>query len=310
MTADLPRESLDVVIAGASGLTGSALTDHLRVRGHRVTRLVRRPPAAADESQWDPYAGTVDQDVVDRADVVVNLAGTSLLANPHSRRWARGMRDSRVITTRVLADAIARSATPAAFLAGNGTSVYGDHGDAVVTEESDSRGDALLTRITREWEDATLPARDAGARVCVIRTAPVADRGNPLHRLQVPLFRLGLGARLGSGRQHFPLVSLRDWVRAVTFLAEHEEVSGPVNVCCPVTPTNADYTHALAHALGRPAFLAVPAPVLRVLGGQMAPEMLNSINVRPGVLEAAGHRFSDRTVTEVVTAMLEDARPS
>jgi uncharacterized protein (TIGR01777 family) len=306
MTADRP---LDVVIAGASGLIGSALTDHLRERGHRVTRLVRRPPSGADESRWDPYADQVDQSVIDAADVVVNVAGETLLANPHSRRWARRMRDSRVVTTRVLAHAIARSERPATFLAGNGSSVYGDHGGEVVTEASDSRGDALLTRITREWEDATLPARDAGARVCVVRTAPVATLANPLYRLQVPIFRLGLGARLGSGRQYFPVVSMRDWLSATTFLAEHDEVSGPVNLCCPVTPTNADYTRALAHALGRRAFLFVPAPVLRVLGGQMAPEMLNSINLRPGVLEAAGHRFRDRTVTEVITAMLGE-RPA
>jgi hypothetical protein len=305
MTAARP---LDVLIAGASGLVGSALTDHLRARGHRVTRLVRRPASAGDESQWDPYADRVDQSVVDAADVVVNLAGETLLANPHSRRWARRMRDSRVVTTRVLADAIARSERPATFLAGNGSSVYGDHGGEVVTEDSDSRGDALLTRITREWEDATLPARDAGARVCIIRTAPVATRDNPLYRLQLPLFRLGLGARLGSGRQYFPIVSLRDWLGATTFLAEHEEVSGPVNVCCPITPTNADYTHALAHAVSRPAFLAVPAAVLRVAGGQMAPEMLNSINLRPGVLESAGYRFHDRTVTEVVGGVLSERR--
>jgi uncharacterized protein (TIGR01777 family) len=305
MTAARP---LDVLIAGASGLVGSALTDHLRARGHRVTRLVRRPASAGDESEWDPYADRVDQSVVDAADVVVNLAGETLLANPHSRRWARRMRDSRVVTTRVLADAIARSERPATFLAGNGSSVYGDHGGEVVTEDSDSRGDALLTRITREWEDATLPARDAGARVCIIRTAPVATRDNPLYRLQLPLFRLGLGARLGSGRQYFPIVSLRDWLGATTFLAEHEEVSGPVNVCCPITPTNADYTHALAQAVSRPAFLAVPATVLRVAGGQMAPEMLNSINLRPGVLEAAGYRFHDRTVTEVVAAVLNERR--
>jgi uncharacterized protein (TIGR01777 family) len=203
MTAARP---LDVLIAGAYGLVGSALTDHLRARGHRVTRLVRRPASAGDESEWDPYADRVDQSVVDAADVVVNLAGETLLANPHSRRWARRMRDSRVVTTRVLADAIARSERPATFLAGNGSSVYGDHGGEVVTEDSDSRGDALLTRITREWEDATLPARDAGARVCIIRTAPVATRDNPLYRLQLPLFRLGLGARLGSGRQYFPIV--------------------------------------------------------------------------------------------------------
>lgn len=299
-----PPSGLRVVIAGSSGLIGQTLTDHLRGRGHTVTRLVRRETTGSDESRWDPYAAEVDQAVVDQADVVVNLAGSSLLGIPYSRRWARNLRDSRVVTTRVLADAIARSPSPPDLLAGNGSSVYGDHGRDVVTEESDSRGDALLTRVTREWEDATLPASDAGARVCILRTAPVAARDNPLYRLQLPLFRLGLGTRLGGGEQFFPVVSLRDWVGAATFLAEERAVSGPVNICCPITPTNTEYTNALADALSRPAFLAVPAPLLRVAAGPMAPETLNSINLRPAVLEAAGHRFQDRTVTEVIASLL------
>lgn len=295
---------LHAVIAGASGLIGRALTDHLRARGHTVTRLVRREVGGPDESHWDPASGRIDQGVVDEADVVVNVAGASLLANPRSSRWAREMRDSRVVTTRVLAEAVARSDSLPDFLAGNGSSVYGDHGTEVVTEESESRGDALLTRIAGEWEQATRAAEDAGARVCVLRTAPVAARENPLYRLQLPLFRLGLGARLAGGEQYFPLISLRDWVGAATFLAEHRSVSGPVNMCCPITPTNADYTRALAEALSRPAFLAVPAPLLRAAAGPMAPEMLNSVNLRPAVLEEAGYRFRDRTVTEVIAAML------
>jgi uncharacterized protein len=191
-----------------------------------------------------------------------------------------------------------------AFLAGNGSSVYGDHGEEVVTERSDSRGDAMLTRITREWQAATEPAAEAGSRVCVLRTTPVATRDNPLYRLQLPLFRLGLGARLGSGRQYFPLISLHDWVGAVSFLADHPTASGAFNLCCPETPTNAEYTQALAAALHRPAFLVAPAPFLRLTAGPMAPETLNSINLRPAALEAAGYQFRDRDVSDVIAAML------
>ena len=138
-----------VVIAGASGFLGTHLSDHLRVHGHEVTALVRREPASAHESQWDPQAGRIDAGVVARADAVVNLAGASVAGNPHSRKWADAVTESRVSATRLLAETIAASERPAAFLAGNGISFYGDHGDAPVTEESESRGDAFLTRVTR-----------------------------------------------------------------------------------------------------------------------------------------------------------------
>ena len=164
--------SLHVVIAGASGFLGTHLTDTLRERGHRVTRLVRRTPEGTDESQWDPYAGTLDGDVIASADVVVNLAGSPLMGNPHSGKWARELEESRVTSTRVLAGAVREGQ---AFLAGNAIGRYGDHGAQVVTEATEPRGDALLTRVTRVWEDAASPAVDAGARVCVLRTAPVLD---------------------------------------------------------------------------------------------------------------------------------------
>ena len=295
---------MKVLVAGSSGLIGRSLTARLRAEQHTVVRLVRRPASAPDESAWDPYAGHVDRAHVASADVVVNVAGASLLANPHSRKWAARMRDSRVLTTRTLARAIADVGGGPAFLAGNGSSVYGDHGTEPVTEHSDSRGDALLTRIAREWEDATRPAADAGSRVCVLRTAPVADRRNPLYRLQVPLFRRGLGARLGSGEQHFPLVSLRDWIGAALHLAAHPSATGAFNICCPETPTNAEYTRALADAVGGRAILAIPAPLLRLAGGMMAPEMLNSINLRPAALLASGYRFADPDVRSVLDAAL------
>lgn len=295
---------MKIVMAGASGLLGTALGDRFRADGHDVVRLVRRPARGGDESQWDPAHGTVDHDLIGSADVVVNTAGSSLLANPHSRKWAERMRESRITTTATLASAIAAVGGGPAFLAGNGSSVYGDHGTDVVTEESESRGDALLTRITREWEAAAEPAVAAGSRVCVLRTAPVATRDNPLYRLQLPLFRLGLGTRLGSGRQYFPLISLRDWVGAVAHLAGHPSAAGPFNLCCPDTPTNAEYTRALASALHRKAFLVVPAPLLRVAAGPMAPETLNSVNLRPDALESAGYEFQDRDVRDVLATML------
>ncbi|GGO75203.1 TIGR01777 family oxidoreductase [Nocardioides deserti] len=293
-----------IVIAGASGFLGSHLVDALRQRGHDVTRLVRRVPTAPDEAGWDPAAGTYDRDALHASDVVVNLAGSPTLGNPHSSRWARELRESRVTSTQVLARAVTEAPRPPAYLAGNGISYYGDHGDRVLTEESDSRGHALLTEVTREWQAAARPAVEAGARVCYLRTAPVMDRRAAPLKTLLPLFKAGLGARLGSGRQHMAMISLRDWVDAVAFLAEHDTVSGPVNLTCPETPTNAEFTRALARAVHRPAVLPVPSLALKLGAGAMAPELLGSLNVRPAALETAGFTFRDRDVEAVLRSGL------
>lgn len=291
------------LLAGASGFLGGRLRDSLVRAGHDVTALVRRAPATGHpyaEAPWNPYTAEIDLDLVEQTDVVVNLAGSPTLGNPHSGRWADELRRSRVTTTRVLADAIAASARRPAFLAGNGISFYGDHGDEVVTEESDSRGDAFLTGVTKDWQAAAQPAVEAGARVCIMRTAPVMDRDSAPLRQQLLLFKAGLGGRLGSGRQHMPMISLQDWVAAATFLGEHDAVSGPVNLCCPEPPTNAEYTRELARLVHRPAVLAVPAVVLRPTAGRMAPELLGSVRAVPGVLLDAGFRFADRAAADVL----------
>lgn len=299
--------SLTVVVAGASGFLGSHLSDELQARGHTVVSLVRRPAHSSYESPWDPYAGTYDRDTIERADVVVNLAGTPTIGNPHSGTWARNLRHSRVTTTRVLAEAIAGSERRPAFLAGNAIAWYGDHGSAVVTETSDSRGDSLLTEVTREWQDAAAPAVDAGARTVFLRTAPVMDQaGPPLKPLSL-LTRLGLGARLGNGRQYMCMISLRDWVGGTAHLVEGD-VSGPANLCCPETPTNKEFTDALARAVHRKAFLAVPSPAIKLGAGPLSPEALGSINLRPEVLAGSGYTFRDRTVEDVIRSGLAGLR--
>src|SRR5690349_6415640 len=194
------------LIAGASGFLGSHLTDNLRAAGHQVTTL-SRSGERADAVRWNPYAGPLDPAVVDSADVVVNLAGSPTAGNPHSRKWARQLRESRVVTTAVLAEAIAASATKPAFLAGNAIAIYGDHGDEPVNEADDSRGSTFLTGVTREWKAATQSAVDAGARVAVLHTVPVMDRRSaPLKQLRL-LFRTGLGGRIGPGTQYMPMIS-------------------------------------------------------------------------------------------------------
>lgn len=295
---------MHVVVGGASGFLGSHLVVELRRRGHTVTRLVRREPSADDESRWDPAAGEVDRALIEAADAVVNVAGSPTAGNPYSSRWAHNLRESRVTTTRTLAGAVAAVDPKPAFLAGNAIAVYGDHGDQPLTEESDSRGHTFMGEVTREWEAAAEPAAAAGARLCILRTAPVMDRNSEPLRTLRRLFRLGLGGRLGSGHQYFPLVSLRDWVLAATHLVEHDDASGRFNISCPVTPTNREFTQALARAVGRPAVLPVPAALIRVGAGRLSPELLGSVNLQPQALIDAGYEFRDRDVTDVIASAL------
>ena len=298
------------LIAGASGFLGTQLRESLTGAGHDVTALVRRTPGAG-QARWDPYAddpgAALDPALVEQADVVVNLAGAPTLGNPHSKKWAAQLRDSRVTTTRVLAGAVAASSRRPAFLAGNGISFYGDHGDTVLDESADSRGDALLTSVTREWQAAADPAAAAGARVCVLRTAPVMDRrSEPLKQLRL-LFSAGLGGKLGDGRQRMAMISLRDWLGATIHLAEHADASGPFNLCCPQTPTNAEFTEALAGQLHRPSFATVPRFALKVGAGRMAPELLGSLNVVPAALVASGYEFRDPDVDAVLKTGLSQS---
>jgi uncharacterized protein (TIGR01777 family) len=299
---------MHVVVGGASGFLGRHLIGELGARGHSVVSLVRREPTADDESRWDPASGTLDQGVVEDADVVVNLAGSPTIGNPHSSSWARNLRESRVTTTRTLAEAVARSRRRPAYLAGNAVAIYGDHGDAQVTEAGDSRGHTLMTEVTRVWEAAAQPAVDAGARVCVLRTAPVLDHASEPLRTLRRLFRLGLGGPIGSGRQYFPIVSLRDWLGGVIHLAQSPDAQGRFNVCCPQTPTNAEFTRALARAVGRPAIVRVPSVAVRAGAGPLAPEVLGSLNLLPQGLLDSGYEFHDRDVTAVIAAGLSSAR--
>ncbi len=305
------------LIAGSSGFLGTLLREELGRQGHHVTPLVRRPPTghpsqgSADYSEhevrWDPYDNPLGHEVVDDHDVVVNLAGSPTVGNPHSRKWARELERSRVVTTRVLAEAIAASDTKPRFLAGNGIGYYGDHGARLVTDDTESRGGSLLSRVTRAWQAAADPAHDAGARVTYLRTSPIQDRRNPPLSLQRLLFKAALGGPLGDGRQYVPMISGRDWVDAVIHLAT-ADVEGPVILSCEEAPTNAEFTQELARQLHRPAFFRVPGFVVRPAAGEMANEVLGSVRAAPAALLASGFTFSDPDVRAVLTEGLSPSR--
>jgi len=292
------------VIAGSSGFLGTALRARLADQGHEVVRLVRRPAASASESTWDPYSGDVDTDLVTGADVVINLAGVNLGRWPWTESYRRLILESRVRTTATLATAIAAAADPPAFVVASGASRYGnDRGDETLTEDS-SDGSGFLADVVRDWEAAADPARDAGARVCVLRSGVVIDKSGSALRLMWLPWWLGLGARIGSGAQYFPIISLADWTRAAIFVAEQPDASGPYNMVGPKPATNAQFTRALAEALHRPAFLSAPAVLLQAVLGDVAGELIGSRRVLPKRLVDAGFHHDHPDVEAIVSAGL------
>lgn len=293
------------VIAGASGFLGTALRDRLARDGHEVTRLVRGEAVSQNESSWDPARATVDPSVIENAEVVMNLAGASFVRWPLTAAYKQAFRDSRVQTTEVLAEAIARSDRKPAFLAQNGTSFYGDRGDEVLTEESsEGTSGAFLEGITKEWQAATNPARSAGARVCVMRTSPVLDRSGGLFGPMHLLFKAGLGGPVGGGQQYFPTISLTDWVRAVGFLATSDSSDGVYNLTGPNPTTNAEFARELARMLHRPAKLRVPALPIRKVFPELSPEMLSSVRAEPARLVSEGFGFEHTTLNARLAAAM------
>lgn len=292
------------LLAGASGFLGQAWRDHLARQGHHVTRLVRGEPASADESRWDPYRGQVDRAVVEEADVVANLAGAPIAHWPWTESYKRTLRDSRVATTRTLAEAVAASDRKPVFLAQNGVAGYGDRGAEVLTEDATTSGDSTLGAITLEWEQAAAPASDAGARVCVLRTSVVLDRRGGALKPLLLLFRAGLGGPIGDGQQYFATISLRDWVRAATFLATHDESRGAYNLSGPGTTTNEEFTRELGRMLNRPTLLRVPAWPLRRGLGELSNELLGSARVEPQRLLDEGFDFHDATLNARLASAL------
>ena len=294
---------MQLLVAGASGFLGQALGRSLAQQGHQVVRLVRSDTSASDEARWDPEHGEVDRELVEWADVVVNLAGASNVHFPWNDSYRRTFLESRTRTTRTLAEAIATSERRPALLAQNGVAGYGDHGSTVIDESTPTDAPTFMGDVTRQWEAATQPASDAGARVVVMRTGVVLDKaGGALKQMLIP-FRLGLGGPIGPGTQYFATISLDDWVGAAAFLALNDSASGAYNLTGPDPSTNAEFTHELARALHRPAKLRVPGFALRA-AGPIGGEVLASQRVEPRRLLDDGYAFAHNDVADRLKAAL------
>ena len=300
--------AMKIAITGASGLIGSALVPHLRTQGHEVMRLVRRPSTAADEITWDPKAGTVDLARLQGTEAVVHLAGAGVGDHRWTDDYKRQILDSRVDGTRTIVEAITKLDTPPKVLvSGSAIGWYGETGDRRV-DESDPAGTGFLADVVRAWEATADPAEQAGIRVVHARTGLVVAKEGGAWARMFPLFKLGLGGKLGSGRQYWSWISLRDEVRALDYLIANETINGPVNLTGPNPATNAEVTAAMGEVLGRPTLLPAPAFALKAVLGEFSTEVLGSARVIPAVLERSGFVWDDPTIANAIRTALESAK--
>jgi hypothetical protein len=289
-----------IAITGASGLIGSALVGHLKSEGHTVQRLVRRATVSPDEIQWDPITGYVDIEALRGVDAVIHLAGVGV----GDKRWTKKFRaqilNSRLLGTQTIAKAVAE-VKPQVFISASAIGWYGESGNRAVVE-SDRSGEDFLAAVCREWEAAADLA--VGVRTVKLRTGVVLDpMGGALGRM-LPLFRFGLGGKLGSGKQWWSWITLHDVIRAITFSLEHP-IEGPVNLTSPNPVTNLEFTAALARAMHRPALFPAPAFALKLVLGGFSSEILGSKKVMPQELTDAGFEWDYPHVTSALVALVE-----
>jgi len=296
----MPTTIQRIAISGASGLIGTALVGHLRSEGHTVQRLVRRKAQAPDEIQWDPASDSVDIAALTGVDAIIHLAG----ANVGDHRWTKKYRaeilNSRLLGTTAIAHAVTTVA-PKVFISASAIGYYGETGNRAVTE-SDRGGDDFLAAVCREWEAAADLA--SNTRVVKIRTGLVLEpTGGALGRM-LPLFRFGIGGKLGSGKQWWSWITLHDQIRAICHLLE-SEISGPVNLTSPNPVTNQEFTAALARALHRPALLPVPGFALKIALGGFSTEILGSKKVLPQALLESGFTFDYPHITSALDELVQ-----
>ena len=285
---------MNILVTGSSGLIGGELVAELRRRGEQVTRLVRRPATGAGEASWDPGAGTIEADKLDGIDGVVHLAGVGIGDHRWSDDHKRAVLNSRVQGTGLLTRTLAQlQQPPAVLVSGSAVGYYGYESDQPVTETG-PKGGGFLADTVAAWEDAAAPAADAGIRTVLIRSGVVLTAKGGALKPQLLPFKLGIGGKLGTGKQWLSWISLDDEVAGIIHLLTTESVHGPVNVTSPQPVTNAEFTATLGRVLKRPTVMPVPTPALHALfGKEMTKEMLlGGQRVLPEALEASGFTFA------------------
>ena len=276
-----------IAISGASGLIGSALVGKLKSEGYTVQRLVRRPTVSSEEIFWNPATQEIDIAALEGVDAVIHLAGAGVSDKRWTKKYKAEILNSRLLGTNTIANAVAQ-VKPKVFITSSAIGWYGETGNRAVTE-TDRGGDDFLAAVCREWEAAADLAGDV--RTVKIRTGLVLDpTGGALGRM-LPLFRFGLGGKLGNGKQWWSWITLHDQLRAIQFVLENNEISGPVNLTAPNPVTNQEFTSALARALRRPALFPAPAFALKLALGGFSTEILGSKKVLPAALQDAGFNF-------------------
>lgn len=289
-----------IAITGSSGLIGTALVGHLKSEGHTVQRLVRRAPVAVDEVTWDPQTGYVDLNALEGVDAIIHLAGAPVDGKRWSKKFKAEILNSRLMGTATIAKAVAE-VKPDVFISASAIGWYGESGNRAVVE-SDRVGNDFLAAVCREWEAAADLA--SGIRTVKLRTGLVLDpTGGALGKM-LPLFRLGFGGKLGSGKQWWSWITLHDVVRAIEF-ALVEDISGPVNLSAPNPVTNQEFTSALARALHRPAVFPAPAFALKAVLGGFSSEVLGSKRVIPQALLDAGFTWDYPHLSDALKVLVE-----
>ena len=282
---------MKVLIAGSSGLIGSALVGRLKKERHDISRLVRRAPVSADEVQWDPAARAIDEARLEGIEAIIHLGGASIAGKRWNPAYKREIRNSRVNSTHLLSEAIAgMPQKPKVFLCASALGYYGERGDEILTENS-SKGNGFLADVTSEWEAATACASEAGIRVCNMRVGVVLSKTGELPRGMLLPFKMGLGGKLGNGRQYMSWIHIEDVAAAFAHTLNTPSMNGPFNLSAPNPVTNAEFTQALARVLSRPALFTVPGFALRIAMGEMAEFALGSARMYPVRITESGFKF-------------------
>ena len=295
---------MNVLVTGSHGLIGSALTTALETGGHSVRRLIRSAPAGESEFRWDPDAGRLDPAALEGLDGVVHLSGETVAGRWTSSKKKRIL-ESRVKSTMHLSEALARlERPPSVLVSASAVGYYGDRGDELLTESS-TPGSGFLADVVKQWEAASEPAERAGIRVVRTRFGIVLSSVGGALKTMLPLFRLGLGGKLGSGRQYMSWIAIDDVAGAIGQALADESLSGPVNTVAPNPVTNEEFTRTLGRVLHRPTVFAVPSIALRLALGEFATESaLGGARVVPAKLSAAGYEFRHQQLEQALRHVL------